>query len=166
MWSVNKETGELVVSPFSKFMRETKGRKAGSMIIQNFDFAWDDKTREFIVVEGSKEDRQAYIDSFKDDCGVYNVLKKYAITGDVSLLNRVQGFYGDISDLPVDELNPDKVAQKAGAAVASLAEKLGVDITSEQLASMSVEQINALIEKAVAARVAKTEVKAESKEGE
>ena len=166
MLLVDKKTGEVSVSPFSKFMHEDKGLDTGSMIIQNYDFGWDDKIRDFVVVEGSKEDRQAYIDSFADDCGVYNVLKKYAVTGDISLLTRGNGFYGDISDLPVDELNPSQLADKADVAVSSLSKQLGIDIASKKLASMSVEEINALIEKAVAARVQKSEVKAEVKEGE
>lgn len=166
MLLIDKKTGEIVISPYSKFMHESVGLDTGSMIIQNYDFAWDDKTRDFIVVEGSKEDRQAYIDSFADDCGVYNVLKKYSLTGDASLLNQREGFYGDISELPVDELNPAARAAAAEAAVASLGEKLGVNITSEQLASMSVEQINSLIEKAVAVRVQKATPEKEVKDGE
>lgn len=166
MLLVDKKTGEIRCSVYSKFMHEDKGLDTGSMIIQNYDFAWDDKIRDFVVVEGSKEDRQAYIDSFADDCGVYNVLKKYAVTGDISLLNRVDGFYGDVSELPVDELNPSQLADKADAAVGSLSKQLGIDVSSDQLASMSIEEINSLIEKAVAARVQKSEVKAEVKEGE
>lgn len=160
---VNKETGEVKVSPFSVFMHESIGLNTGTMIIQNYEFAWDDATRDFKIVEGSKEDRQAYIDSFAEECGVYNILKKYSITGDVSVFNRSQGFYGDISELPVDELNPDAVAKKAQAAVSNLSGQLGIELTSEKLASMSLDEINQLIEKAV---IAKTQKQSEKKEGD
>ena len=155
MLSVNKKTGELEFSPYSKFMHDTIGRETGSMIIIHQDFSWDNDTRDFIVVDGEKEDRQAYIDSFADECGVYNILKKYALTGDMSVLNQRQGFYGDISNLPVDDLDPARSSAAAQAAVKSLANKLGVDITSDKLASMSVEEIDSLIAKAVEAKAGK-----------
>ena len=164
MLSVDKKTGEVVVTPYSKFMHETVGFDTGSMIIQNYDFSWDNDLRDFIVVEADKEDRQAYIDSFADECGVYNVLKKYAITGDASLLNARQGFYGDISELPVDELDPAGLAAKAEKSVDALSKLLGEEVTSEDLSQMSIEQLNSLIEKAVAARVEKSAP--EKKEGE
>ena len=97
MSKVSEKTGEVYISSIEKFVHETVGREPGSMIIQNKDFAWSDEIRDFIIVDGDKEDRQAYIDSFADEYGVYNVLKKYAITGDASILNRKEGFYGDIT---------------------------------------------------------------------
>lgn len=164
MLSINSKTGEV---KFSKFQKETEGLDTGSMIIQNYDFSWSDEIRDFIVVEGSKEDRQAYIDSFADDCGVYNVLKKFAKTNDLSLLNRSESFYGDISDLPVDELDPAKYEAAAAASVASLSKVLGEDITAEKLASMSEAELQALIEKVAAAKVAEKQAAAsKSEEGE
>lgn len=163
MLSIDKKTGELKVTPFSKFMHQTVGRDPGSMIIEKKDFSWSEEIRDFVVVDAGKEDRQAYIDSFKDDAGVYNVLKKYAITGDVSLLNQREGFYGDISGLPVDELNPAARVAEAEKSVDALSKVLGVELTSDQLAKMSVDELNALIQKAVAAKEEKV---APAKEGE
>lgn len=165
MSSVNKKTGEVYISSIDKFVKETVGRDPGSMIIQNQDFSWSEEIRDFVVVEGSKEDRQAYIDSFADECGVYNILKQFAKTGDMSLLNRSEGQYIDISGLPVDELNPAKAAEIAQSSVKKLSESLGVELTSDQLASMTTEQLNELIAKAVDARVAKA-AEAPKKEGE
>ena len=155
MLSVDKKTGEVKVSPFSKFQHETVGLDTGSMIIQNYDFSWSDEIRDFIIVEADKEDRQAYIDSFADDCGVYNVLKKFAKTGDLSVLNRVEGEYIDISNLPVDELNPRKYAEAAASSTKKLAKALGVELTEESLSKMSADELNDLIAKAVQARTAK-----------
>lgn len=155
MLSINSKTGEVIASPYSKFQHESIALDVGTMILISQVFSWDDKIRDFIVVDGEKEDRQAYIDSFADEAGVYNILKKYATTGDVSLLNQKQGFYADLSGLPVDDLDPAKSSAAAKVAVENLVAKLGVDITSDQLASMSVEEIDSLIAKAVEAKVGK-----------
>lgn len=55
------------------------------------------------VVEETSEvservNRQDYINSFREDVGIENILKKVALSGDVSLLNQVQR-----PVLPVDE---------------------------------------------------------------
>ena len=39
---------------------------------------------------------------FADECDVNNILANYARTGDISLISKGQGFYGDASDYPVD----------------------------------------------------------------
>lgn len=163
MSKVNEKTGEVFVSSIEKFVHETVGKESGSMIIQNKDFAWSDEIRDFIVVDGDKEDRQAYIDSFADECGVYNVLKKYAITGDASLLNRKEGFYADISDLPVDELNPAKLEQEAGKSLDALNAALGTSYSAEELSGLSSEQIAEIINNVIAAASKKDE---QPKEGE
>lgn len=157
MLSVDKKTGEVIVTPFSKFQHESAAMDVGSMLIKHQDFSWSEEIRDFIVVDGEIEDRQAYIDSFADDAGVYNVLKKYARTGDLSVLNRVEGEYLDISDLPSDELNPAALQAKAEASVAALGKALGKEITSEELSKMSAEDLNSLIAAAVEARTAKSE---------
>lgn len=164
MQVVDKKTGEIVYSPYSKFMHTVVGRDPGSMILEKYDFSWSDEIRDFIVVKAGKEDRQAYIDSFADECGVYNILKKFNQTGDLSLLNQRDVQFGDISDLPVDELNPAALAARAEGSVDKLRSYLGDDITPEVLASMSIEEINSLIDKVVAARVEKAAP--EKKEGE
>lgn len=132
-------------SIYSKFMKKSEPLDVGSMIIQNYDFAWDDKTRDFIVVASDKEDRQAYIDSFKDDCGVMNVLKKYALTGDTSLLSQREAFYGDISDLPVDELNVNQASEQAAGSLDKINQLLGTNYTAEEFAALSQEELANLI---------------------
>lgn len=146
---IDKKTGEIKVSPYSKYMKKSVGLELGTMIFQNMDFAWSDEIRDFVVVEGDKEDRQAYIDSFADDCGVYNVLKKYSLTGDASLLNQHEGFYGDISDIPTDELNPDKLVNDASSSIDKLNQLLGTSYTAEEFASLTSEQLETLISSVV-----------------
>ena len=163
MLSVDKKTGEVIVTPYSKFMHESVGLEAGSMIIHHKAFSWSDEIRDFVVVDGEVEDRQAYIDSFEDDAGVYNVLKKYSRTGDLSVLNRVEGQYLDLSGLPQDELDPSGMKARAEASVVALGKALGKEITSEELSKMSADELNSLIAAAVEARTAKSE---KSKDGE
>lgn len=158
MLRVDAKTGEVTISPYSKFMHESVGLDTGSMIIQNYDFAWDDAKRDFKIVEGDKEDRQAYIDSFADDCGVYNILKKYSLTGDASLLNQREGFYGDITDLPVDELNVNKVQASADSSLARLNSIFGTQYTAEEFSQLTGDDIQGLFDKLV---VGEVEVKKE-----
>lgn len=64
----------------------------------------DDFTMEQKFVEISRVNRQEYIDSFKDDVGILNIMRKVEQTGDVTLLNqRVR------SEVPVDETGKEKV---------------------------------------------------------
>ena len=42
------------------------------------------------VVESSRVNRKDYIESFRDDVGIANIIKKVAMTGDLSLFNQRQ----------------------------------------------------------------------------
>lgn len=162
---VNEETGE-IFSHVSRFARPTTPKKGGSMIVQNYGLSYDEKTREMVLIETDKTDLQAYIDSFAEETGVYNILKRFAKTGDVSLLNAKEGFYGDISKLPTDQLNPQKMLKEASKSAKVLSEKLGVQLTAEKLATMSSEELSDLITKAITAKIEASKVKEQSKEKE
>jgi hypothetical protein len=166
MLVLDKKTGEVIITPYSKFMHPTQGLDVGTMVIQHKDFAWNDKIRDFEIVDGEKEDRQAYIDSFESEAGVYNILKKYSLTGDASLLNAKQGVYLDLSNLPTDELNPAKLSDEALAALSKLNEVLGTSLTAEELQNMSAEEISALIKGKVEEKKDPEPVKETKKEGE
>lgn len=56
------------------------------------------------LVPGKPVDVYAKIQSFKDDCDIYQILAKCQASGDYSLLHQREGSYGDISDYP-DNLN-------------------------------------------------------------
>lgn len=57
--------------------------------------------------EKGKEDWYGYIQSYKDSVDIHVLLERFQ-RGDVDVLNRVQGFYGDITSMPstfADALN-------------------------------------------------------------
>lgn len=61
------------------------------------------------VVETSKINRQEYIDSFKDDVGILNILRKVVQTGDLTLLNeRVR------SSVPVGDDGKEQIVDISG----------------------------------------------------
>lgn len=58
-----------------------------------------DKSGAFHIVEKGKDNLYAYIQSFKDSCDIYAILKRFE-NGDVTALNQAQGMYGDFSQMP------------------------------------------------------------------
>lgn len=164
----NSETGEILVIHTWRNPKPIKGLDCSSKhsIIQHKDFAYDSEKRGLKIVDAEKEDRDAFIQSFASECGIYNVLKKYSKTGDVSLLSQKQGFYGDISELPVDDLDPEAAKKAAAQALSGLNQSLGTQLSAEQLSSMSAEELNALIANAVQAAAAKSNEAKKEGEGE
>lgn len=61
---------------------------------------------------------------FADECDVNNILANYLRTGDISLISKGQGFYGDVSDYPVDFITAMQVVQDAEARFAELPAKV------------------------------------------
>ena len=156
---VIKDTGKVIKKFTKDHPHDSVGLDLSPQIIQNYDFAYDPESRDLIVVATDKEDREAYIQSFASECGVYNIMKMYAKTGDMSLLSRKVGFYGDISDIPEDELNPAAYKDQAEKAVASLAKTLGAEFSVDEFAAMSDAELADLIDKAVQAKAQKVEKK-------
>lgn len=58
----------------------------------------DDYVVEKKAVEVGRVDMQEYVNSFREDVGIANILKKVALSGDVSMLNQVER-----TALPLDE---------------------------------------------------------------
>lgn len=136
---------------------EAHALKKGETVIVHHDFGFKDG--KMCIVEVGKEDREALIQSYADETGIYNILAKYAKTGDASVLMRTQGFYADISEYPTDDLDPNAAAKAAANSVSGLNAALGTSYTADDLANMTGEQLQAIIEAAVAS-------KSESKESE
>lgn len=58
----------------------------------------EDFVIEKVVRETSRLDANDYVQSFADDVGIENILKKIALTGDVSLLNQRQRSIGQVDE--------------------------------------------------------------------
>uniref|UniRef100_A0AAU8AW17 Internal scaffolding protein n=1 Tax=Dulem virus 121 TaxID=3145598 RepID=A0AAU8AW17_9VIRU len=58
-----------------------------------------DKNGVMELVESGRENLYDYIQSFKDSVDIHLILKRYE-EGDVSVLSRVQGSYGDFTTMP------------------------------------------------------------------
>lgn len=58
-----------------------------------------DKDGSFVLIDGEKTDFQAYIESFREETDIENIIARFN-NGDVGALSKAQGFYGDYADVP------------------------------------------------------------------
>lgn len=66
-----------------------------------------------ILIEKETRNRYLEIQSFKDECDIGLIVSRAAATGDTSILNKVQGQYGDFTGLPSTLAEMHKVMSKA-----------------------------------------------------
>lgn len=121
--------------------------------IQHYDFAYDGNKLK--VVKTTIEDRDAFIQSFADEVGVYNILKRYSMTGDMSLLNQRKALYGDFTSFANDDLDPVSALARSSESLDKLNQALNTSFDSSTLANMSIDELNAVIAQAVAAKTNK-----------
>lgn len=106
--------------------------------------------------------RQDYINSFAEDVGILNIMKKVSQTGDISLLNQrpVAGSdFVDISNLPDNVIDGIKFMNSAKDSFDSLPADLKKDLKIEDVANgkLDISALNAYIDRLVAAKVAAAE---------
>ena len=154
---MNKETGEIFVfpSPYSPIKKYSED--LSNVYVDVYEeippYAVDistgdllNKTPDPIIKKVGVRNIQEYIDSFKDECDIYKILERVAISGDSSLLNRKVGLFGDFVNLP-DNLNDmNQYVKKVFES--------NKDVSKEVLeaainSSLSSSEINKLIEKHV-----------------
>lgn len=51
------------------------------------------------LIEGEKTNFQEYIESFRDETDIENIIARFN-NGDVNALSKAQGFYGDVKGIP------------------------------------------------------------------
>ncbi len=103
-------------------------------------------TSDPILVENGFINIQDYIDSFADDCDLYKILDRVAASGDMSLLNRKEGAYLDISGMPDNIHEASKMSEVANQKVNSLSAEekaalfkiLGIEIENKE----NVKEVN------------------------
>ena len=130
--------------------REKTGQDCSNKYIRQFveipPYAKDEKGK--FINESSKTilkeiepfDMDEYIQSFKEDTDIYAILKKFNMSGDISLLNVKQGFYDDISDLPDNHFDLEHMNEKITMAYNDYLEKNGIVIEEEKKEEESTQE--------------------------
>lgn len=99
--------------------RPRKASPAGSRYRDDFTLTIDERGNKKLVHKQTV-DQYALIQSFKDECDINLIVSRCAATGDYSLLNKVQGFYGDVTQLPGNLAEMYKVMRNAEQIYAGL----------------------------------------------
>lgn len=80
------------------FDRQETFTKVGSPLHQEFESSFDEKGR-IVLTPVNPQNKYLEIQSFADSVDINILIAKYE-AGDETALNRVQGYYGDFSNLP------------------------------------------------------------------
>lgn len=70
----------------------------GNPIKQLYSGSYNERGQVELKEDGT-EDLYAYIQSFAESTDIHSILKRYQ-NGEVDVLEKVQGFYGDITEMP------------------------------------------------------------------
>jgi len=114
-----------------------------------------------VLVEDEPFNIDEYIQSFKDECDIYTILEKFALTGctDTSLINKGVMSFGDISELPDNMNDMNEYFDNLNKKLAEFNEDTAKQILDE---NVSVDKIQAdlteKISKAAEAAAAKEKV--------
>lgn len=79
--------------------RPSKGAPVGSRFAKDIALKYDERGNRTFYCKG-KIDLYERIQSFKDDCDLELIVARCTASGDFSPLQRVQGFYADVSGMP------------------------------------------------------------------
>lgn len=109
-------------------------------------------------------DRQDYINSFADDVGILNILKKVVRSGDTALLKQCEPGYIDMTNMPGDFLEAKAMYDSAMNAYEQLPEEIKQGMTAQEFAKITAENLDKSLKQYVdgltpKAEVNKTEVK-------
>lgn len=117
----------------------------GANIIQHYQHAYNEKGQ-VIVVPADKEDRQEYVNSFKETCGLKNVLKNILKQGNQEAL-AAMAYDPDVDAVDasglseihgINEADLIRASSDANfkAQLAAFNKALGINLTPEQFAKM------------------------------
>ncbi len=79
--------------------RPCKVAPAGSRFAEDISLKYDERGNRTFYSKG-KIDLYEKIQSFKDECNLELIVARCTVSGDFSPLQRVQGFYADVSNMP------------------------------------------------------------------
>lgn len=78
--------------------RERIKTNSGNPIKQLFSGSYNERGQVELKEDGT-EDLYAYIQSFAESTDIHSILRRFQ-NGEVDVLEKVQGFYGDITEMP------------------------------------------------------------------
>lgn len=173
---VNSSTGEIIQSPFRTMYSgiEKTAEDCSDPYQKTYKelppYAVDPETKKIlnkksvpIFVEDEPFNIDEYIQSFKDDCDIYTILEKFALTGctDTSLINKGVMSFGDISELPDNFNDLNEYFEKANKKLDSFSKDVASQILDE---SISIDNIQKGLNDKIAAEEAAAAKKEEVKE--
>lgn len=165
---VNTATGEIIKSPFRTMYSgiEKTAEDCSDPYQKTYKelppYAVDPETKKIlnkksvpILVEDEPFNIDEYIQSFKDDCDIYTILEKFALSGctDQSLINKGVMSFGDISELPDNFNDLNEYFTEANKKLSSFSKDVATQILDD---TVSVDDIQKeLSDKIVAEEAAK-----------
>lgn len=173
---VNAATGEIIKSPFRTMYSGIKktAEDCSDPYQKTYKelppYAVDPETKKIlnkksvpVLVEDEPFNIDEYIQSFKDDCDIYTILEKFALTGctDQSLINKGVMSFGDISELPDNFNDLNEYFTEANKKLSSYSKDVVTQILDD---SVSVEDIQKDLSDKIAAEEA-AKAAAAKKEG-
>lgn len=70
----------------------------GNPIKQLYKGSYNERGQVELMEDGT-EDLYAFIQSFAESCDIHSIMRRF-VNGEVDVLEKVQGFYGDITEMP------------------------------------------------------------------
>ena len=102
--------------------RPVEVNPAGDSVVQEFELEYSPQGVPHLVPTGTY-DLYEVIQSFRDECDLGKIFQRYA-NGDVMALNKRQGVYADISELPQDVFAAANLLDRVEAIYDGLSEDL------------------------------------------
>lgn len=152
---VNSVTGEIIQSPFRTMYSciEKTAVDCSDPFQKTYKelppYAVDIETKKIInkksvpvLVEDEPFNIDEYIQSFKDDCDIYTILEKFALTGctDTSLINKCVMSFGDISDLPDNFNDLNEYFDNANKKLTSFSKDVATQILDEKISVDNIQK--------------------------
>lgn len=108
--------------------RPVEVNPSGDSVVQEYELEFSPQGVPHLVPTGSY-DLYDVIQSFRDECDLGKIFQRYA-NGDVMALNKRQGVYGDISDMPQDIFAASKLLERVEVIYNGLSEDLRARVGS------------------------------------
>jgi hypothetical protein len=102
--------------------RPVEVNPSGDSVVQEYELEYSPQGVPHLVPTGTY-DLYDVIQSFRDECDLGNIFQRYA-NGDVMALNKRQGVYADISEMPQDVFTAANLLDRVEAIYDGLSEDL------------------------------------------